>query len=425
MEKLIKSLEALIEKSEGAEREQYQAELIEAIKKDARDKAEAEAKKEAEEAKNKAAEEERKNKAFAADANPATPKIEIGVGDEHKGVKVRKVMDGMKKYAAKSGRPDYMKGQDEEAEFVARFWIDKALSAKYGPVEKANELVTTTATLGGNLTPTEQESAILDYMMHTSVALQDANVVSMTSDVMTVPYIGDAPAVTIESAETSITQDTPTFNLATLTTKRHSSYVPVSWEMEMNETAGLAAYLADKFYEDLGVKIDSAVFCETGTIVQGSGVLAGGYGLSTVLATASTNFSSIYASVFPAAVGALYPERRVGAKWYMQYSNLWAYVAPLAHLSGGTETPLYDRANKSIEGFPVREIRQGPATAASTAMAVLGNLKHFIIGSRLINTNLIKIPEKTGMTNYVYWTNVAYANPLTSAFSAIVTGAGS
>jgi hypothetical protein len=52
---------------------------------------------------------------------------------------------------------------------------------------------------------------------------------------------------------------------------------------------------------------------------------------------------------------------------------------------------------------------------------VIGNLKNAIVGSRLMNTQLIKIPEKTGMTNFIFFTRLAYSNPLASAFAACQT----
>lgn len=404
MDQLIKNLRALIEKSEGDERKQYEDQLLDAIQKDAEAKAEA---KVAE----KARENERMEKAKKADASEPVIKAE-GAGDKYKGFSIKEVMAKMAE--SRGEKADYL---DRKAEFRAGFFIDKAIQVR----TKANELITTTDNVGGYLTPTEQESAILDYMRHTSIALQDANVMPMTSDVMTVPTAGTAPGVTIESAETSITQATPTFGQASLTSKRHSGYIPVSWELLDDNDAGLVAFLADKFYEDLGVTIDSAVFCAPGTVVDQSGVMLN-YGASAVMNAASTNFSSVYASVFREAVGKLYPERRQGAKWYIQYDNLWAYVASLADLAGGTEVPLYDRAANKMLGFPVREIRQGIATASSKPIAVLGNLKHFIIGTRLLTTQLKRIPDKTGMDYLVFFTRLAYSNPLTSAFSAVETG---
>ena len=400
----IKNLRALIEKSEGEERKNYEDQLIEAIQADAEVKAEAKAAEKAREA-------ERMEKAKKADASEPVIKAE-GAGDKYKGFSIKEVMSRMAE--SRGEKADYL---DRKAEFRAGFFIDKALEVR----TKTNELVTTSDSVGGYLTPTEQESAILDYMRHSSVALQDANVMPMVSDVMTVPTSATGPSVTIESAETSITQATPTFGQATLTAKRHSGYIPVSWELLDDNDAGLVAHLADKFYEDLGVTIDSAVFCAPGTVVDQSGIMLN-YGVSAVMNAASTNFSSVYASVFRDAVGKLYPERRQGAKWYLQYDNLWSYVASLADLAGGTEVPLYDRAANKMLGFPVREIRQGVATGTGEPIAIFGNLKHFLIGTRLLTTQLKRIPDKTGMDYLVFFTRIAYSNPLKSAFSAVETG---
>jgi HK97 family phage major capsid protein len=403
----LEMLKGLIEKSTGDERKKYEDQLIAVMQEEADAKAEA---KSAEKAANK----EREAMALKANANES-PRIEVTSGDRFKGVKVKEVMAKMAENVKRNfGSDDYMKGKPEAAEFVATFWIDKALGAAQ---QKANELITTTTTLGGNLTPTEQESAILDYVRYTSVALQDSNVMPMTSDIMTVPVQGTVPAVTIESAETSITQSTPTFNLATVTSKRHSGYIPVSWELEADNTANLSAYLADKFYEQLGIKIDSAVFLDSGSVVDGSGVMIS-YGVSGVMASGSTNFSAVHTGAVFSTVSALYPERRVGAKVYVGYDNMWAYLAKLTY---GTDMPLFSPMSNTLLGYPVRELRQAVATGSGKPIFVLGNLKNFIIGSRLMNTQLIKIPEKTGMTNFIFFTRLGYSNPLTSAFSGCKT----
>jgi HK97 family phage major capsid protein len=403
----IEMLKGLIEKSTGDERKKYEDQLISVIQEEADAKAETKATE-------KAALKEREAMALKANATES-PRIEVTSGDRFKGVKVKEVMAKMAENVKRNyGSDDYMKGKPEAAEFVATFWIDKALGAAN---QKANELVTTTTTLGGNLTPTEQEDAIIDYVRHTSIALQDATVQPMNSDIMTVPVQGTVPAVTIESAETTITQSTPTFNLATLTSKRHSGYIPVSWELEADNTANLASYLADKFYEQLGLKIDSAMFLGSGSEVDGSGVMVG-YGLSSVMAGGSTAFSSVYSGAVFSTIAALYPERRTGAKIYAGYGNVWAYLAKLTY---GTDMPLFDPMSNKLLGYPVRELRQSVASASGKPVFVIGNLKNAIVGSRLMNTQLIKIPEKTGMTNFIFFTRLAYSNPLSSAFAACQT----
>ena len=347
--------------------------------------------------------------------------IRQGTGDEYKGAKVKRVMDHLGKQKREAGAADYLNANTEGAEFVARFFIDMAdkVQSDRGIVSKANELVTTTDNVGGYLTPLEEEEAILDYARHKSVALQDARVIPMTSDSMVVPVVGTVPSVTIETAETTITQATPTFGQASLVAKRHSGYIPVSWELDMDNTAGLASYLADKFVEDMGKTIDSAVFLGPGTLVDGSGIFDA-YGVSAVMASGSTNFSSVYSGVVFDTIGKLTPERRSGAKWYMLYSNLWAYVAQLTY---GTDMALFNPTTGKMIGADVRELWIAKDTGAGEALAIFGNLKGFLIGSRFANTGLKKIDEKTGLTNYVFFNRMAYANALPDSFVGLETAA--
>ena len=409
----IELLRDLISKStDETERKGYEDQLVEAIQADAKEKADAEVEAKVREELAKA---QKENIADPEEVTAEGTVIKMGTGDEYKGVKIKKVMALMAEKAKGQGAVDYLKAEPESAEFVARFWIDKGLGAH----EKANELITTTDNVGGYLTPTEQESAILDYVKYTSLALRDATVIPMNSDVMTVPAVGTSPSVTIESGETTITQATPTFGVATLTSKRHSGYIPVSWEMEADNTAGLIAYLADKFYEDLGVTIDSAVFCGPGSLVDGSGVMVG-YGLSSVMASGSTNFSSVYTAAAIATEAKIYPERLTGAKVYAGYASAVPYLKQLLF---GTDNNIYDWHDGTFMGYPVEKLRTSPATGVSKPVFVLGNLKNFMIGSRLMNTQLKRIENKTGLTDYVFFTRLAYSNPLSSAFVACQTAA--
>ena len=404
----IRKLEGKLEASKpGIARDMIQEELVDAIHEDAYEKAR-------HDVLYRKASEERSLR--AARENPMN--IRQGVGDEYKGAKVKRVMDHLGEKMREAGAADYLTAKTDGAEYVARFFIDMAHKVQMDRgVTKANELVTTTDNVGGYLTPTEQEEAILDYARHRSVALTDARVIPMTSDQMTVPVVGTVPSVTIEANETTITQATPTFGQATLTTKRHSGYIPVSWELDMDETASLAEYLSDKFVEDLGKTIDSAVFLGPGTLVDGSG-LFDAYGVSAVMAAGSTNFSSVYSSIIFETVGKLTPERRAGAKWYCRYDHVWAYLAQLTY---GTDMALYNPTTGKLLGVDVRELWTGKDTGADTALAVFGNLKSFIIGSRLQNTGLKKIDEKTGLTNYVFFTRLAYANALPDGIVGLVT----
>lgn len=338
--------------------------------------------------------------------------LSVGTPGEHKGVRVKEVMARMAANAKSRGADDYLNRNPEGAEVAAVFWIDKVLGAKANT--KANEIVTTTDSLGGYLTPTEQEGAVLDYMRYTSVALQDATVIPMGSDKMTVPVAGTAPAITIESDELTISQATPTFGQTTLTANRHSGYIPVSWEMEADNTASLAAFLADKFYEDLGKTIDSAIFHGPGTLVNGSGVFQN-YSASSVLASAA--FSSVTADDLYDAVGALAGERRTGAKWYFKTANFWANVAKLTHDS---VVRMYDPTVNKILGHNVREIWNGPDSGTGNVLGIFGNLKTAIIGSRLMSTQLKRIENRDGTTDYVFFTRLAYANPLPGSFVGLV-----
>ena len=383
----------------------YEDALVEAIRDDEETKSAARQS-------GKAREAERMAKAMKCDASEPKGKnmsIEVGAG-EYKGVSVRKTMDLMLENAKQRGADDYLKARPEAAEAVATFWIDKTMGALR---TKANELITTTDTLGGYLTPTEQESAIASYVRHTSIALQDAKVIPMHSDTMSIPVAGTAPAITIEANELTISQATPTFDQVQLVAKRHSGRIPVSWEMQADEGASLVAYLANAFYEDLGKTIDSAVFFGPGTLVDGSGVF-NNYDSSAVLASAA--FSSVVASDIYSAVGKLTPERRAGAGWYFRYDNFWDHIADLTNDS----TKLYEPSQNTMLGHKVRELWTGPDTGTGAVLGIFGNLKGFIVGSRLMNTQLMKVENENGYTNFVFFTRLAYANPLPGSYVGLV-----
>jgi len=317
----------------------------------------------------------------------------------------------------------YRLAEKEVTKDVLKAFVDlqQRAMAQSGVVSKD---MTNTDTAGGYLNPIIVNE-LMGYARLNSVALRRATVHPMQSDYEKIPLENAKVSLSYSAETAEATETTATFTQAELTAKDLDGYADVAMHLEMDSGTPIAALLLDQFTEAYGQKIDSAVFAGTGDPI--SGVFLG-YGRSEVFSTGSSSFSEVLASNLINAIGKLEQPRRQGAAFFSGRTALWTY---LNNLRDGNDKPfmaqdLTGAVAARLLGYPVEETEYAPAEAVSTAMAVFGDLSKFIIGSRLGNLTLFRDPYSLSALHYVryvFWTRVAFANPLPNSFVGIVTAA--
>ena len=352
--------------------------------------------------------------------------IKVGATPEYKGINLRKGVEAFADMLERKGHREAAAkavASDERTMGLIKSFHDMYKGSFTRDIsEKAIDYASDGA--GGYLSP-DQFGDLLAYARLSSVALSNARVVNMTSDVMKMPRENAKVALAFTASTTEAGATSATFEQVTLTAGDLDGYADVSMHLEMDSTTPIAALLLDQFTEAYGQKIDSAVFAGTGSPV--SGIFRSG-GRSEVFGTGSTNFSAVLVSNLIAAEGKLEKPRRNGAKWYAGRSTIWSYIYPLKNTQGDHYliTDLSRPGARTLLGYPVEEVEEFPANAAATAMAVFGNLDGMIIGNRLGNLTLFRDPYSLSAKHYVryvFWTRVAFANALPNNFVRIVTAA--
>lgn len=431
----IQLLRLLISKTDDeAEKKNLEKQLEEAIAEKAR--ADVRAELEAE----RKAEGEREEKAETAQAASETkmakgvtvaPRIEVKGPGEYRGYNLKSMIGQLQKGAGLSKAVKvYSKENPEDAELVAKWFVDKLHTAKAIPadmVQKAT-MVEGTAALGGYLTPTEERMAVLAYIRETSFAMRDCQHVPMTSDSMTMSRENYKVSVAYTSEGSDATETSATFAQITLTAKRMDAYTKVTNELLDDDgvPGGVAGILAGQFLEAVGQKLDSTVFKGTGDPVSGV-FLSAGY--SEVFSSGSTHFSELLESNLRGLIAKIPSSRLGNAKWYSNRSPVWTYIYGLKDGdSRALFIPSYtDRVPHQLMGWPLEIPEETPSTsAAATGFIVFGDLSGFLIGDRLTNVSLFRDPytlSRSYTTQFLMFTRWGFAHALPNYYGRIVTAA--
>ena len=357
---------------------------------------------------------------------PSEGEVKVGTNPDYKGINLRKGVDAFADMLERKnhyGAATKARNDEERTMGLIKAFHDMYVrSFDIGAYNKAIDYTSDEA--GGFLSP-DIFGDLLAYARLNSVALQNARIVNMTSDVMKMPRENAKVSLGFTSTTTEAGETSATFEEVTLTAGDLDGYTDVAMHLEMDSTTPIAALLLDQFTESYGQKIDSAVFACPGDPVSGIFLSAG---RSEVFDSGSTNFSEVLVTNLIAAEGKLERPRRAGAKWYTGRSTLWSHIYPMKN-DNGDHYLIQDLSRpgaRTLLGYPVEEVEEFPANAAATAMAVFGNLDGFIIGNRLSNLTLFRDPYSLSTKHYVryvFWTRVAFANALPNNFVTIETAA--
>jgi HK97 family phage major capsid protein/HK97 family phage prohead protease len=338
-------------------------------------------------------------------------------GENYDGVNLNKAQREFANLAARRG-PEHLKLADApETKGLLKAFAEMQKSAM------STKDMTNSDSAGGYLNPQEQGD-LMAYARLNSVALRRATVIPMASDYMRIPVENAKVTLGYTAEATEATETSATFTVAELTAKDLDGYADVAMHLEMDSAEGIAALLLDQFTEAYGQKIDSAVFAGTGDPVSGIFL---DYGRSEVFDTGDSDFSEILVSNLLNAIGKLEKPRRQNAAWFAGRTALWTYIQNLTEDSKHVFVPNWSedaQAAAKVLGYPAEETEYAPDNDADTAMAVFGDLSKFLIGSRLSNLTLFRDPYSLSTyhyVRYVFWTRVAFANPLPNSFVGVVT----
>lgn len=363
--------------------------------------------------------------------------IKVGAPAEYRGYNLKRAAERFIEEREKKGynkSVERAKGDAERLSGLMKVGVDLMLDAAASPEEFAarqKDLVGQTTTAGGFLVPDEQRFEILTYARDSSIILRRGNVVSMISDVQTLPRENAKFALDFKSEGTEAGETSPTFEQVTLTAKELTGYAQVSWALEQDAAnpGGIVGVLMDQLLEEYGITVDQQGMAGTGDPV--SGVFTGPTGVNSVVFSAgSTNFSEVLYTNLLSMVGTIKPRNRRGASWTWNYGVLWTYINSLVD---GNSRPLIMPGNAAMGapatllGYPLDESESAPSTnEAGKPMGLFGNWQGFMVGERLNTLMLFRDPYSLStkrLTNYVAFTRVAFATALPDLFVRLVTAA--
>jgi HK97 family phage major capsid protein len=284
-----------------------------------------------------------------------------------------------------------------------------------------------TAGQGGYLVPDEYEPVILAFAREKSqIALPLCWVLPMGSDTKRVPAEASGADVAWTAEATAATESTgPTVGEAVLAAKRLTGYKEASNELIDDSMFDIVSWLTELFGEAIGLELDNQVLNGTGSPC--SGVLTAKAGYSVVMGSGSAAFSMLGGDDLSSMLSKL-KESVLGNAYFVLHRTVFHYVRTIKNADGTyMYGPLMGPDPQSIWGLPYIRSEKAPSTSgASTALAVLGNFKFFVIGRRQGDMKLFVNPyslDKENQTRFKVETRWGLAVGQANAFVRYITAA--
>lgn len=215
---------------------------------------------------------------------------------------------------------------------------------------------------GGFLVPQDLSAAILDLREAYGAFRRTARIVPMASDNTRVPRRpgGTGAYFTAESA--AATQSLANVDAVSLTTKKISSLILLSSEIEEDAApSGIVDYVANEIAWAFGSKEDDCAFNGDGTSAYGGMrglsqiVLDGNHGIAKVTAASAHNtYGTIDGVDIGALTGAVRASAIPNASWFMSQTCFANTICRLAASGGYLEMRVVDGVNTTFYlGFPI------------------------------------------------------------------------
>jgi len=261
---------------------------------------------------------------------------------------------------------------------VAKMFIDFVDRAALGEKAAMNE---TTAAQGGYTVFPEYISTLLALARLNSVALQDADVISVSSDSIHIPKEDTKFTGAWVAEANAIGAVDPTFTELNLTPKKYASYTTASNEMLADTEFDIVSMMTSQWAEAVGQEIDTQVFDEASTQFT---PLLNAASINSVETLTDTIAGLSDWRVTSNCIAQLSSNKLAGAKWYT-HRTFFHY---LRIMKDEGSNGLYDPQSGmgplgSLWGFPVRLPETFATDSTSTSpVVVFGNLMNYIIAER-------------------------------------------
>jgi HK97 family phage major capsid protein len=374
----------------------------------------------------------------AIEKMPAATAPAVIQSKQYKGYNISKQGANLREAASKTPHQFEAVSTEEGADRMAKFMIDMIKARKFGneqakaDLQKFYEEMGQKAVFaegadatGGYVVPDEYIWDMVQLAREATFALRECTVIPMGSDTLYVPTEAGLATVAWRAEAGAVAAGEGSFGQVKLTAKSLAGLATISNEMLADSRIDIVSMLNEQFGYAIAYELDNQVLNGTGDPV--SGLLGAACGYSVVMATGSTNFSAITADHLNAAIVKLTSGDMAGAKFILNRLGA-GYVRTLKDSQG---RPIFAFPSASIPGtiyeypyFVSEKVTN--TTAVSTATALFGNLKKFLIGRRLGVTSIDVDPYglfSTNSTRFRIATRFGLAIGRASAFARIITAA--
>jgi len=214
---------------------------------------------------------------------------------------------------------------------------------------------------GGNLVPNEMAQSIIDLRDSYGIGRQNATIMPMGRDIMSIPKVAGSLAATFVGEETALAEDEMSWINVNLVAKKAGTLIKVSSEVAEDAVINLADIIATDMARAFALLEDQCLFLGDGTSTYGGMTgyevaLAEGVGLAGGPAgeAADDEFVDITLIGVNKTMGLLPEFARGNAKWYMS-ALCWetAFARLMTAAGGNTTTTLAGQIVLSFLGAPV------------------------------------------------------------------------
>lgn len=246
------------------------------------------------------------------------------------------------------------KGKEEDA-FYCGHWLRALIGRAEGNVNEESEQyvnrrgwgIYATATegtnsAGGYTVPDPLSAAFIEERKRVSIAMQLADVRSMTSDTMSIPRLTSGPSVSYPGEATSITPVDQVWGQIALTAKKRAILEKISNELLSDSVIDLAEQVASRMAYEFSLQLDNEFINGDGTATFGgeTGLLsalgaAGNYYAGGASNSGKDTWAEIVIDDLTGTMGLLTSEYRRNRAWIMSTAFYFEVALKLVASAGG------------------------------------------------------------------------------------------
>lgn len=246
------------------------------------------------------------------------------------------------------------RGKEEDA-FFCGHWLRALIGRAEGNVNEESEQyvsrrgwgIYATATegtnsAGGYTVPDPLSAAFIEERKRVSIAMQLADVRSMTSDTMSIPRLTSGPSVSYPGEATSITPVDQVWGQIALTAKKRAILEKISNELLADSVIDLAEQVASRMAYEFSLQLDNEFINGDGTGTYGGEVgllsalgAAGNYYAGGASNSGKDTWAEIVIDDLTGTMGLLTSEYRRDRAWIMSTAFYFEVALKLVASAGG------------------------------------------------------------------------------------------